>query len=111
MTGDRAPSLQLPSQPDRERSVEPVAKWKNRYLVDQFQKRKRTENSRDDAFIFFRLDTAGAVNQRAAGLEQWNRGPHDFELFVGHARKILRRQAPANVDAAAHHASVAARSV
>src|SRR5437868_2539210 len=104
-------SLELPNQFRGIGAVESIAKRDDGFLFVEAKKRKFFQNRVNDFFVFFRLQAAGAVNQNAAAFQQRNDFSDDAKLFRGHAREVVWSQAPAEVDAAAHHAGIAARNI
>ena len=50
-----------------------IAKWQDRFLFALSFRNGNSRNARcNDLFIFFGFDAAGAVDERAARLQQWN---------------------------------------
>src|SRR6202040_531319 len=95
----------------RESAVEIISEWLAHTFPDQSHARKFGEHLLYDLLIFFRLKTACAVNEHAIGFQQWDNCTDNRELLLSHAAELLRIQAPPHIDAAPHHASVAARSI
>src|SRR3954454_12539984 len=93
------------------RTVEIIAERENGTLCDFFQERKVGNQLPNDFFVLFLFEAARAVDKRAAWFEQRDDGASDLELLLLHAIEIVRRETPAHINAAAHHASVAARRV
>ena len=74
----------------RKRAIESIREWSDDFLLEQLQVLELVQELSDDLFIFFRFDTARAVNQNAAGFERFDEFPRDRQLSFLHPRKIIR---------------------
>src|ERR1700722_2778726 len=65
----------------------------------------------NNSFVFFWLDTAGAVDETAAGFQELNRRLDDPALKMLHPREVLRSQTPSHVGASPDYSGVGARNI
>src|SRR5437870_2667406 len=65
----------------------------------------------DDPFVFFWFDTAGAVHEASAGLQELNRCLYYPTLQMLHSREILWRQAPSDICSSTDNPGIRARRI
>jgi hypothetical protein len=90
----------------RERSVAIVSERQAGLFIDQACARQLGSQTFRHHFVFFRFKAAGAVDERASGLQQTGDAMSNLQLLLLHSVKLVTLQPPANINSSPDHSRV-----